>query len=118
MMSKRTLAVLWTVGILAACTVPGEYIPNVPVLSPDKIVHFLFFAGFGWLWTRAFPGRPWLVLAGGLAFGIFIEIWQQTMPIGRRAEVWDVVADMVGLIFILLVIQLIQRRRSDASPTG
>ncbi len=112
-MSRRTTAAVWTLAILAACSVPGEYIPNVPVLSPDKIVHVLLFLVLGVLWGRAYPHRLVMVFLGGIAFGVFIEVWQQALPIGRMAEAADVAADFVGLCIAFATRPLWRKRFSS-----
>jgi VanZ family protein len=74
--------------------------PSTPVeagLPWDKLHHaaaFLlltFLAGRGW--TRlGWPGLALLTLAAGIG----IELVQGLPAVGRDADVWDVVADMVG----------------------
>ena len=49
------LAVGWTVVILALCSIPGGDLPEVRIMSADKIAHFGMFAAFGWLWMLALP---------------------------------------------------------------
>ena len=95
---SRRLAVVWTVLIVAACTVPGDQVPEVELrlISPDKAVHVAMFLGFGWLWIRA-GARTRAVVAGGVALAFGIEAWQAVLPIGRFADPYDVVADLVGL---------------------
>jgi hypothetical protein len=61
--TPRRLAIAWTLGILAVCSVPGSYIPDVPLFSPDKLAHLFLFAVFGWLWLRAAPHRVGRVVA-------------------------------------------------------
>jgi VanZ family protein len=96
-------AVGWTLLILALCTLPGEELPEINIISIDKIGHFGIFAGFGWLWMRAFPGfdlakRLRYVLLGGLAYAGLTEIYQGVMPFGREADVWDAAANAAGLL--------------------
>jgi hypothetical protein len=113
-MPPRRAALLWTLGILVACSVPGAYVPNVPILSADKLVHIALFGVFGWLWSRAFPGRLWQILLAGAAFGVFIEIWQDTLPIGRVADWFDFVADVIGLVLALSAVAWKEWRRRAA----
>ena len=96
---SRRLAIAWTVLIVAACTVPGNQVPEVELrlVSPDKLVHVGMFLLFGWLWVRAAPSRAGAVVAGGVALAVGIEVWQAALPINRFGDPYDVVADLVGL---------------------
>ncbi len=94
---RRLPAVLWTLGLLASCLVPGVYVPNVPILSVDKLVHIGLFLVFGLLWLALYPARRGAVVVWGLGLAVAIEVLQQTLPIGRSGEVFDAVADALGL---------------------
>ncbi len=97
------LAIGWTVGILAACSIPGNDLPDLELdlLRPDKIVHFSLFLGFGWLWLRALPRtlrfRLTLVLGLGALYAVGTEIYQGLLPWDRTPDVMDAVANLIGL---------------------
>lgn len=95
-------AVVWTMAILALCSIPGRDLPEVDIISIDKIGHFAMFAGFGWLWMRALPRRTRrsvaVVFVAGLAYAILTEVYQGVIPIGREPDLWDAVANAAGLI--------------------
>lgn len=97
-MTARRLAVLWTVTIVVGCLIPGNGLPSLEILSYDKVIHVLLFVGFGWLWTTAFPRQAVLVLISGIALGIAIEVAQGALPINRSPDVFDAIADVVGLL--------------------
>ena len=113
--ATRKAAVVWTVAILAACSVPGPALPQTPglPLSVDKWVHVGMFLGFGALWSLAAPGRAWTVLAAGLAYAVAIEVWQGALPIGRSPDPYDAVADAVGLVAGLALAAWARRRGND-----
>lgn len=113
-MSRTTQALLWSLFVLAVCSIPGDDIPSTDFLplSHDKWVHAGLFFGVGWLWLRAVPRKLWVIAAGGVAFGIGIEIWQMLLPIGRSAELLDAVADAVGLAAGLWLGTHFRRRES------
>ncbi len=114
-MTPTRLAVLWTVAVLAACSVPGSQIapPEALPFAFDKWVHAGMFLGFGLLWVRARPQRVGQVLAAGVAFGIGIEIWQGLLPIGRFPDPLDAVADVVGLVVGVGLAVALGRRASN-----
>ena len=103
---SRTLwiaaAIAWTIVILALCSIPGQDLPQVQVLSADKIAHFTLFAAFAWLWMNslALPVRMRfaIVFACGLAYAVLTEVYQGLIPIGREPDIWDSAANAAGLL--------------------
>ncbi len=87
-----------TVFTLYAALAPGD---DTGGLIPwDKAKHFIVFYGLTFLATMALPkSRPWKIGAVLLAFGVAIEILQGLPIIGRDCDVFDVVADMLGVGF-------------------
>jgi hypothetical protein len=124
------LAVLWTGGIVLALSLPAASFSGVePALGVDKVVHAVLFAGFGGLWMRAFcpPGTEWrrvrnrggrLLLVGGLFAG-GSELYQQVLPLQRVADPYDALANVVGLLFGILLHSVYVRWGSsaEASPS-
>jgi VanZ family protein len=109
-------ALLWAAVISTASSVPGERIPDLPLLAQDKLVHFGIYLLLAWLVHRAFHDQsqlPWLaryasastVIAVGL-YGMIDEIHQLFVP-GRSCDIVDWLADLsggivaVGLLFLL-----------------
>lgn len=105
------LAVVWTVVIVVACTVPGERLPPAPFLSFDKLVHVAMFAPLAFLWRRALGPRDLAVLVGSAALAVLIELWQALPFIGRTGDVGDAVADIVGALVGLAAARALARRR-------
>ncbi|MES3629330.1 MAG: VanZ family protein [Longimonas sp.] len=106
----RLLAALWTLGILIAVTVPASSVPDTPPdIGVDKIVHVVMFAGFGGLWMCVLgagsdPEEAWplwrclLVVAGtGLVLAVGTEWMQHAFLPTRDGNIYDVIANMVGL---------------------
>lgn len=117
------LAALWTLGILAACLVPGDQIPEVDFALVDKVTHVVLFAGFGLLWLRVAPRRRAAVVGWGLALAVAIELLQSGLPINRSGDALDVVADALGLAVALVADAAWQRlrparRRAEGLATG
>lgn len=95
----RTVAVVWSLIIVALCSIPGNSIPPLEILTFDKVGHFgMFFLG-ALIWMRAWPGEMRRVLAAGLAFAALTEVYQGAIPLlGRFADVYDFLANALGLI--------------------
>lgn len=113
------LAILWTLGILAACSIPGSDLPDIDIVSFDKFVHFVVFAGFGWLWMTALRGplthtTRW-VLGAGIAYAVLTEIYQGLLPFERTPDPVDALANTVGLVIAILLYRFVHTRREKAS---
>jgi len=129
----RWLAVLWTGGIIAACSIPATTLsPVEPALSADKAIHVGLFAVFGVLWMRVscppsvgmsqshlwWKGL-WLLMGGGL-FAVGTEVYQHLLPIQRIGDPYDALADGGGLLlavvgYVLISRLLISNRSSGAN---
>lgn len=113
------------IGIFASCWVPVLLylaailiVSAAPGLRPplgfqysDKFYHVLEYGGLGLLLARAFQGTygfrlplfaPLLAIGVGLATGIGDEVFQSFVP-GRESSVFDVLADLLGLIAAQIV---------------
>lgn len=127
----RWLAVLWTIGIVVAFSLPARSLSSVePVLSYDKIAHAVLFAGFAGLWMRVLCPpesvssgqtllRGGLLLVGvGGGFAAGTELYQHVLPLGRMGDPYDFLADGIGLLLgVGLYTWWVRRRlRSVATP--
>lgn len=95
-------AVLWTLLILALCSMPGDNLPDLDLVSADKLGHFVLFAGFGWLWSwgspREYRRSAPFVIAAGLVFAVGTEIYQGLLPFERDPSTADAIANTLGLL--------------------
>jgi len=74
----------------------------------DKVFHFIGFGAFAFATTLAFPlfKTYWVILVS-IGLGISVELVQSVIP--RRAfSYWDMVADLAGILFALLVVAIIR----------
>jgi VanZ family protein len=83
-------------------------VPSLPLASSDKLVHAIAYCGLAFLlafaWWLRWPlgWRGYLaIFAILLAYGAFDEITQ--IPVGRRADVVDWLADAAGALAGLAV---------------
>lgn len=95
------LAILWTLGILVACLIPGNEVPHVSIPLIDKWVHFIIFAGFSFLWLNTFKHatalKGLLIFILSVLLGYAVELLQDSgITKGRSYDVYDVVADGIG----------------------
>ncbi|GAB5519377.1 MAG: hypothetical protein RhofKO_16280 [Rhodothermales bacterium] len=94
----RLFAIAWTLGILAACSIPGTSLPSVSLWEFDKVAHFILFCGFGMLWMWAAPQRFSLILLLGVAYAIGTEFYQGLLPWPRTPDPYDALANTIGLL--------------------
>lgn len=104
--SKPYLAVVWSLLILGLCSVPGN---DVPDLGWDKLHHFGAFGIMSALWYWAKPQQTWSVVIGLIAYGFFIEVWQHVLPIGRTFDLWDGLADALGVIAAIPIASMVMK---------
>lgn len=98
---------------LYAALAPGD---DTQGLIPwDKAKHFIVFYGLTFLASVALPrSRPWKIGGVLLAFGVAIEILQGLPIVGRDADVFDIVADTLGIGFYFGPIVVTQWLNQDA----
>lgn len=94
-LTKPHPAIVWSLVILGLCTIPRQEIPEG--LGWDKPHHFGAFGILGALWYWAKPQPLWVII-GGILFGFFMEVWQYLLPIGRNFDLYDALADAIGVI--------------------
>nr|WP_295111931.1 hypothetical protein [uncultured Caulobacter sp.] len=83
---------------LYAALAPGD--DTAGLIPWDKAKHFIVFYGLTFLASIALPrSRPWKIGGVLLGFGVAIEILQGLPIIGRDADVFDIVADTLGIGF-------------------
>ena len=107
--------ILWAPIILFFSVLPARKIPLITVQHLDKAFHFFEFAILAFLMMRSFyrdiehPLREKHVLftlISGSAYGIVLELLQHFVP-GRDAAAGDVVANIAGIIFGILLGKII-----------
>jgi len=98
-----------------------ENIPDIFLF--DKTLHFSGYGLLGILFFRAYrtlslKNRPrlmmFLSMASATLYGISDEIHQHFVPT-RTADMWDVLADMLGSVFSVFIIHQVLSRRIQYS---
>jgi VanZ family protein len=105
---------LWASVIFVIIAIPGNYIPRAhgfwELISPDKIVHLGMFAPLAFLIARAtfkahkqFKLAVIIALLFGIIYAIFTELLQYYVVYGRNGNIFDAIADIVGVVIGLLL---------------
>jgi VanZ family protein len=110
---------LWSGVIFAMSSVPGSRLDDVGLSVPDKLVHAIEYATFGFLALRA-QARDGVTLDRravvatlllGICVGALDENYQRLIP-HRDSSAKDWVADVAGTAFgVLLAAGLVLRQR-------
>jgi|SRR5690554_5497055 len=111
------LFALSTIAILYGTLFPSNNNIPDPFWNYDKVAHFLMFG----IWTffygiiRFLNGRYalWPVFLWGVFFGVLIEALQMVLPTNRNAEFLDLVADISGSAFAILLLFIILKNVSE-----
>ena len=105
-------AIVWALFIFGISSLPDVPGPRLNIRFEDKLDHIVAYALGGILLCRAFLyqskfprwQQTYFVVAFvvGILYGISDEFHQMFVP-GRYADVWDVVADSVGILLGVLL---------------
>ena len=80
-------------------------------IPSDKINHFLAFIVFAFVYFY-YSGSFWQVLIVGIFLGTFIEFIQYFLPY-RDCDIFDLVTDVSGLIFGMILLKVFFKRREN-----
>ena len=120
-------ALMWTLVILIIIAIPGNYIPKPhgvwELISPDKILHFGMFAPLSffiaWGIFKDQKTRVTAIiisLAFGIIYAIATELLQYFVVTGRNGNIYDAIADVIGVILGLLLFHKIIKNKSIKNP--
>lgn len=113
-------AIAWGIVILAALSMPPSNLPEgvlSKLLHLDKVIHFVFFCVLGVLCSFGFfkqkqggffqPRFVFLTIIIGLFYGIFTELLQHFFLTGRQGSISDVIADLFGTVFGVVLFRVV-----------
>lgn len=106
------IAVLWLIVVTLACLVPVGIVRDVEpdFKISDKIAHgFFYFVNtilcFLYFYKPGLKGILLKVSLFSFIYGIIIEVLQLVLPFGRSAEIYDVLANGIGILTAVLLIR-------------
>ncbi|MBL4663839.1 MAG: VanZ family protein [Flavobacteriaceae bacterium] len=106
----RNISVVYTLCITFLLLFPATNVPKIDVPSFDKIGHVFMFTLLVVLWTlfvwskgKKRGMKIWFVLFCAFIYGIIIETIQGLFLETRTADVWDLVANSVGILLGWLI---------------
>lgn len=122
-------ALVWALFILVLTGVPGGYFPKVVSfwdwLSPDKAIHVFIFGIQAFLVLFAF-NKQYLssnirliyitvILLVVTVFALLTEVLQAYVFIGRNGNVYDFIADVIGVgVGLLAYLLLLNKKKANS----
>lgn len=113
-----SLALFWTGVIAFFCLIQASDIPKINIQNLDKVIHVFFHFVFTSLWYLFFKKHikstnniKALVLSIVLSifFGIVIELLQQLCTTTRKADIYDVLANLTGAVLAIAFVSLVNK---------
>ncbi len=102
-------AFFWTIAITILSLVSLKEMPSITTLKfKDKIIHFMFYFVFVFLWTNALKEKNVKILKivlFAILYGIIIEILQSAITSSRQADVYDALANSFGACSAMLFLK-------------
>ena len=106
------VSILYTATLTTVCLIKINKLPDVGVSFADKIFHFLAYTVLALLWyitfinTFKFEKKRALINVTiiSIMFGIIIEVLQGTITASRSADIYDVIANTIGVLLMVAII--------------
>jgi len=119
-LTKHPSSIIFALIILAGSVLPGQNLPSIPLWNIDKLVHISFYAVFAFLLIYEYQRyRPWsfrshivmtIAICGG--YGLFIEYIQGNFIANRFFDVYDLIANIIGVFVGLAAYSLFNKSRA------
>jgi len=116
---RFTLVILYVGCIVALSLLPPQAFPKLPLFAGfDKVIHFTMYFIFSMLlcWsvkTELKYMRLFLIIPVTIGWGVFMEIMQYEMHLGRSFELYDILANSIGVI-VGVIFYIIVTRKSHS----
>lgn len=110
-------AIYWLICIFIQSSISDLSTPDLGFNLQDKLAHSIEFGIFAFLLRRFFVynvRKKWrlkwyeLTLIVGASYAVFDEIHQAFVP-GRSADIFDVLADVIGVLIIINVYRFLKK---------
>ena len=108
------LALLYTIALAVISLLNLNDIPTIELENGDKIAHAVAYSLLNFIWYLTLKtlnfSKPLLVAScGAIIYGIIFEVLQGTLTAARTPDVYDVVANSIGVVFMSIIIMIINK---------
>ena len=108
----KITAIFWTLLIFYLCLNDMPSLPIVPIENIDKIIHFVFYFVFVFLWIKSInPISIYyflIVVLIAIILGITIEFLQEKFTQNRVFDWYDILANSMGAITSFILVKSYQ----------
>lgn len=87
----------------------------IQIENIDKVVHYGLFFCLSMLLYQAYRIRSWYLILIPFAISFLIEVFQGVLPFNRSYDVWDLAANLSGIVTAYFVIQLVLYYKKNRS---
>ena len=105
----KTIAVIWTLLIFYLCLNDASDLPTVSIKNIDKIIHFVFYFVFVFLWIKSIKPISMyyflIVVVIAIIIGISIEFLQEKFTQNRIFDWYDIIANSLGAITCFIIVK-------------
>ena len=115
--SVRFILVILYVGcIVTLSLLPPQAFPKLPLFEGfDKVVHFTMYFIFSMLLSWAVKTeqkymRLFLIMPVTIGWGVFMEIMQFEMHLGRSFDIYDILANSTGVVIGVILYVIVTRK--------
>ncbi|MDC1515257.1 VanZ family protein [Polaribacter sp.] len=111
--STLWIAIAITISIAYLSLIKTNNFPKIAISNIDKLYHLIayFSLTFSWLLALKKSKYKYKVLIGSLLYGIFIEVLQTTLTVYRTGELFDFLANSIGVLLALLIFNLFFKKK-------
>ena len=85
---------------------PPQQMEQITFNLSDKLIHCLYYTGFTFFWIKSAeePSNRKIIKTALLVFlfGLVLEILQETLPIQRDMDIFDLLANSVGILLAIV----------------
>lgn len=110
------MTVLYILAVAALSLMPSGDLPKVPLFpGADKLIHtaMYFNLSFLMLWTfHAKKIARWKLYSFVIGWGLLMECLQNVMNAGRDFSFYDILANITGVIFGIVLYKFLNARFS------
>ncbi len=111
--STLWIAIAITISIAYLSLIKTNNFPKIAIYNIDKLYHLIAYFGltFSWLLALKKPKYKYKVLIACVLYGIIIEVLQTALTVYRTGELFDFLANSVGVLLALLIFNLFFKKK-------
>jgi VanZ family protein len=103
------LALFYTVALAVVSLLSSDDLPSIDLEDGDKLAHAIAYGILCLIWyqtLKALKISKSIIVAtfGAIIYGIILEVFQGTLTEARVPDVYDILANCIGVVFIFTII--------------